>query len=657
MLCTAIITLASIGHAATVAISPPTVPNDASTQVTLTISGLAAGQTVDVDRYADLNGDGEVDAGEPLMHHFTITDGQVPRIGGQRNLNVPGDDDGQQDGSIQAKLFYPGVSPLDRIAASYLYQVSDPLSLLPFASASLTVTQNTTLSQGVHGTITAAGTGLPLPHAMVALIANDLVSGTVTDASGQYTLYAPPGSYAVIPVFPGYVVNQGDGSVDVMSAQFTTKDMALASANLTVSGSVTDASAGVGLPGMFVICESSSLFAAGFTDAAGNYTVQVTSGQWNISPNPEDAAALGYVSFWDETQTNITANLTRNFTLPKATALVFGTVQDGQGHPVLGLRMRGHNQSNQEPGGRTFAPDGAYSIGVLAGAWNVGPSQDEVIALGYLPEDTTLSVQAGQALRHDFTLQNLTITAHVSGRLVRDTASGPGIGNLNAYACPQAQGSCLSANTGSDGSFDLGLFAGTWNIGFSSEQLAQQNLVAPQFTITVADGVNQTGFIAVAIAGTAHISGTVRDSQLNPIAGLNVYAGANIGGMNYNANSQTDTNGYYSMLAADGNWQVGINCDGLSDRGYACANNQPALINHADRMVDFVVHPPVPSCIGDCGDNHLVTVDEILALVNIALGNANVSTCEAGNANHDGSITVDEILTAVNNALNGCPPS
>jgi hypothetical protein len=41
-------------------------------------------------------------------------------------------------------------------------------------------------------------------------------------------------------------------------------------------------------------------------------------------------------------------------------------------------------------------------------------------------------------------------------------------------------------------------------------------------------------------------------------------------------------------------------------------------------------------------------------MVNIALGNANLSTCVAGDANHDGEITVDEILTAVNNALNGC---
>jgi hypothetical protein len=49
-----------------------------------------------------------------------------------------------------------------------------------------------------------------------------------------------------------------------------------------------------------------------------------------------------------------------------------------------------------------------------------------------------------------------------------------------------------------------------------------------------------------------------------------------------------------------------------------------------------------------------VTVDEILTMVNIALGNVSVTTCEAGDANQDGQITVDEILTAVDHALNGC---
>lgn len=65
----------------------------------------------------------------------------------------------------------------------------------------------------------------------------------------------------------------------------------------------------------------------------------------------------------------------------------------------------------------------------------------------------------------------------------------------------------------------------------------------------------------------------------------------------------------------------------------------------------------LPPCIGDCGGDGQVTVDEILTMVDIALGTAAISTCDAGDANQDRSITVDEILTAVNNALNGCVPT
>ena len=61
------------------------------------------------------------------------------------------------------------------------------------------------------------------------------------------------------------------------------------------------------------------------------------------------------------------------------------------------------------------------------------------------------------------------------------------------------------------------------------------------------------------------------------------------------------------------------------------------------------------ACIGDCNHSGEVTVDEIITMVNIALGNSPVSACLAGDANGDGEITVNEIIAAVNNALNGCP--
>ncbi|MFI5395104.1 MAG: hypothetical protein ACHQ9S_06180 [Candidatus Binatia bacterium] len=60
------------------------------------------------------------------------------------------------------------------------------------------------------------------------------------------------------------------------------------------------------------------------------------------------------------------------------------------------------------------------------------------------------------------------------------------------------------------------------------------------------------------------------------------------------------------------------------------------------------------ACGGDCDGNGSVTVDEILTMVNLALGGGEISVCPAADINGDNQVTVDEILTAVDHALNGC---
>lgn len=55
------------------------------------------------------------------------------------------------------------------------------------------------------------------------------------------------------------------------------------------------------------------------------------------------------------------------------------------------------------------------------------------------------------------------------------------------------------------------------------------------------------------------------------------------------------------------------------------------------------------------GSSAGVTVDEVIAVVNIALGNRALEECPAGDRNFDGVVTVDEIVAAVRHALDGCP--
>ena len=65
--------------------------------------------------------------------------------------------------------------------------------------------------------------------------------------------------------------------------------------------------------------------------------------------------------------------------------------------------------------------------------------------------------------------------------------------------------------------------------------------------------------------------------------------------------------------------------------------------------------PPPPQCLGDCNEDGQVTVDEIVTLVNIALGSTSISMCPNGDFDGGGTVTVDEIVTALNFALDGCP--
>ena len=60
------------------------------------------------------------------------------------------------------------------------------------------------------------------------------------------------------------------------------------------------------------------------------------------------------------------------------------------------------------------------------------------------------------------------------------------------------------------------------------------------------------------------------------------------------------------------------------------------------------------TCPGDCDGDDAVSVTDILAGVNIALGTAPMETCTAVDLNDDGSVSIDELIRLVQRALDGC---
>jgi hypothetical protein len=61
-----------------------------------------------------------------------------------------------------------------------------------------------------------------------------------------------------------------------------------------------------------------------------------------------------------------------------------------------------------------------------------------------------------------------------------------------------------------------------------------------------------------------------------------------------------------------------------------------------------------PSCPGDCDRDGEATVDELVNVVNLALGNRRVAACASADRSKDFRITVEEIAAALQNVLVGC---
>jgi len=61
------------------------------------------------------------------------------------------------------------------------------------------------------------------------------------------------------------------------------------------------------------------------------------------------------------------------------------------------------------------------------------------------------------------------------------------------------------------------------------------------------------------------------------------------------------------------------------------------------------------ACVGDCNGDGMVTIDELVRAVNIALGTTALEQCSGVDGNRDRSVAIDELIRAVTHALQRCP--
>jgi hypothetical protein len=490
---------------ATLDLSPNTINDSYAGTLTMEISGLVAGETVQIEHFADFKSNDAVDAEDLLLQYYTLTDAQAVIVGGVTNLHTPGDL-GTTPGAITARFEMKATFFDQRFLGKHLYRLSSPTGRFTPVVANLTVNNTAYLAQ-LSGFVQSAGTNVP--YAGVVLLRReedgdmDPVLGASTDGTGHYSLLAPPGTYLLLGFRSNYVAEFASSPVVTLSAgSKLTANGVLEAATRTLSGRVSDAAdVARGLGGVLLTAESEEgKFSLAYTDQGGNFTLPVLAGVWEIYPDESGLRFLNYVARGQGTIADTTSGNANGLGIlvKKATALIYGTVRNESGQGLPSVRLWAGSRDDSYEVSPSTDQYGHYFMPVRAGAWHPGVDNKNSDYADYLftrpPNDTLIS--DGQSILQDF-----------------------------------------------------------------------------------------TGKVA-----TYKISGLVRNTTGMPISGVGVYCSAEIGGANYNAYTVTDDQGGYSLPAVNGQWWVGVSCEGdqgVGQQGYRCPTSQQITMSGSNASADF----------------------------------------------------------------------
>jgi len=618
--------LASTAQAAvTFSVTPSAVSNFYAGTITLQIGGLNPGETVQLDKFLDANGNGVIDGADLPVKSFLLTDGQASVFydgaTAVTNINVPGDFN-PTSGAITARLRIAS-DITQQIVAQYLFRLSSPTSRFTPITNLFNVT-NSAYSQSFTGAVRNGGTNVPNVVIMVAQATSAKggpFAGVIGNNTGNYSLNLPGGTYSFWLFKSNFVADLSKSPLLTLAngATFTTNLNFLIPATNSVSGHVVDAgNTNTGLPDVFMVCETPDrqlMAGACYTGTNGAFTVPVIAGQWQVSMDSQGLATYGYLGLNNNPQVDATTGTVSGVTLalPRATALFYGSVLDNQGHPLSGIDISCSDNNGQyyqdyytDANGYFVAPVGGGSAN---DGWQVEVSSDTA-PTNYLfsqpafNQNGGTNLNAGQALLVNFTA--LPATNHISGWL-KDNSGNP-IAGVGVWANATINGVYYnqgSVDTDANGNYSLSVANGTWTVGVNSggggDSLPGNYLSPANQSVLIANNNGTANFTA--LLANNYISGHVQQSNGNPIGGVGVWASATINSVGYFQYVDADANGNYSLNVVNGSWTVGVECGGGSDSldnllgggTYQCPDNQNVNINNNNGVVNFTVQPVASS--------------------------------------------------------------
>jgi hypothetical protein len=284
------------------------------------------------------------------------------------------------------------------------------------------------------------------------------------------------------------------------------------------------------------------------------------------------------------------ASINTNLFLTEATRSISGKIWDAANTNTTlpGILLTAESAGGQFAVGFSDA-NGNYTVRVTAAAWGLGADDSSLSVHGYVGNQNQVMADAtaGDATGINVALTKATALFYGS---LKDEFNNPVVGasfwSDDSTGNYQSYGWC-DAN----GNYAVPATATNWWVGISSDDPLMANFVATSGTSTLLASNQAVRVDFFARHATHHITGFLKDTGDNPIGNVSLYSNADLGGTNYGASYDTGPDGYFSLPAVNGDWMVGVSCEGgdysLASAGYCCVENQNVTIFNADGVVNF----------------------------------------------------------------------
>ncbi|MEI2325688.1 carboxypeptidase regulatory-like domain-containing protein [Priestia megaterium] len=364
----------------------------------------------------------------------------------------------------------------------------------------------------IQGTITAAGTGSPVPESRVQVIRKDgtIVNEVITNEAGSFNITGlTPDFYTLVVTnssFQGKTVG-----FQIFSDQITTVNVLLQPNPGTLTGSVTDSFTGRPISNASILVfpsQSLTPIAQAVADQAGLYTIAgVAPGEYEVVAAATNFARRGTGALILSNESTIA-----NIQLFPNPATVSGIVSTPEGAPIPNASIQILDQNETVLGSGITDQNGNYAISNLPeGTLTIIASSS-----GFATQLTAATVTAGQILSN-VNIQLNPLSGNLSGKIINSVTGEPIIGAIAIVRTIGGTNIVVSTDTtDTDGNYFIaGLSPGTYSVVGSSTGFGTVTIGA----IVQAD---QTAIANLSLPPlTGSVSGTITDLRGNAITGSN----------------------------------------------------------------------------------------------------------------------------------------